>query len=155
MGWNNYSRSKQLKWDEITIPDQWKIEITQPPRNFEQKNISKIIEQKDGKILLRFGSYKDPLPPRISSYHSRAYFSEYRTGQSSTNSETESINQSIRQDEPIRFKAHVAEPDQDMYPTAPTPSYFKSINVITKKYEIDKQYIKEDFYSKENEEKRN
>ena len=54
---------KQLKWDEITIPDQWKIEITQPPRNFEQKNISKIIEQKDGKILLRFGSYRDPLPP--------------------------------------------------------------------------------------------
>ena len=42
-----------------------------------------------------------------------------------------------------------------MYPTSPTPSYFKSINVITKKYEIDKQYIKEDFYSKENEEKRN
>ena len=70
---------RQLKWDEITIPDQWKIEITQPPRNFEQKNISKIIEQKDGKILLRFGSYKDPLPPRISSYHSRASFSEYRT----------------------------------------------------------------------------
>ena len=63
---------RQLKWDEITIPDQWKIKITQPPRNFEQKNISKIIEQKDGKILLRFGSYKDPLPPRISSYHSRA-----------------------------------------------------------------------------------
>ena len=83
MGWNNYSRSKQLKWDEITIPDQWKIEITQPPRNFEQKNISKIIEQKDGKILLRFGSYRDPLPPKISSYHSRASFSEYRTSQSS------------------------------------------------------------------------
>ena len=42
-----------------------------------------------------------------------------------------------------------------MYPTSPTPSDFKSINVITKKYEIDKQYIKEDFYSKEKEEKRN
>ena len=42
-----------------------------------------------------------------------------------------------------------------MYQTSPTPSDFKSINVITKKYEIDKQYIKEDFYSKENEEKRN
>ncbi|CDY53569.1 BnaA09g53980D [Brassica napus] len=68
---------KQLKWDEITIPDQWKIEITQPPRNFEQKNISKIIEQKDGNILLRFESYRDPLPPRIRSYHSRASFSEY------------------------------------------------------------------------------
>ena len=79
---------RQLKWDEITIPDQWKIEITQPPRNFEQKNISKIIEQKDEKILLRFGSYKDPLPPRISSYRSRASFSKYRTSQSSTNSET-------------------------------------------------------------------
>ena len=145
---------KQLKWDEITIPDQWKIEITQPPRNFEQKNISKIIEQKDGKILLRFGSYRDPLPPRISSYHSRASFSEYRTGQSSTNSETESVNQNSKQDEPIRFKAPIAEPDQDAYPTSPTPSDFRSINVITKKYEIDKQYIREDFYSKENEEKR-
>ncbi|KAG5393224.1 hypothetical protein IGI04_023187, partial [Brassica rapa subsp. trilocularis] len=145
---------KQLKWDEITIPDQWKIEITQPPRNFEQKNISKIIEQKDGKILLRFGSYRDPLPPRISSYHSRASFSEYRTGQSSTNSETESVNQNTKQDEPIRFKAPIAEPDQDAYPTSPTPSDFRSINVITKKYEIDKQYIREDFYSKENEEKR-
>ncbi|KAG5410924.1 hypothetical protein IGI04_007243 [Brassica rapa subsp. trilocularis] len=123
--------TKQLKWDEITIPDQWKIEITQPPRNFEQKNISKIIEQKDGKILLRFGSYRDPLPPRISSYHSRASFSEYRTGQSSTNLETESVNQNTKQDEPIKFKAPIAEPDQDACPTSPTPSDFRSINPMT------------------------
>ncbi|KAL0723058.1 hypothetical protein Bca4012_037657 [Brassica carinata] len=70
---------KQLKWDEITTPDQWKIDITQPPRNFEQKNISKIIEQRNGKIILQFGSFREPLPPRITSYHSRASFSEYRT----------------------------------------------------------------------------
>lgn len=41
-----------------------------------------------------------------------------------------------------------------MYPNSPTPSYFKSINIITKN-EFEKQYIKEDFSSKENEEKRN
>ena len=33
----------QLKRDEITIPDQWKFEITQPPGKFEKTNISKII----------------------------------------------------------------------------------------------------------------
>lgn len=65
---------RQLKWNEITIPDQWKFEITQPIRNFEQKNISKIIEQRDGRILLKFGSMRELLPPRISSYHSRASF---------------------------------------------------------------------------------
>lgn len=146
---------KQLKWDEITIPDQWKIDITQPPRNFEQKNISKIIEQRNGKIILQFGSFREQLPPRITSYHSRASFSEYRTGNSSADSETESVNQNIKQDNSIKFKAPIAEPEQDMYPTSPTPSDFKSVNVITKEYEINKQYIKEDFYSKENEEKRN
>lgn len=30
---------KQLKWDAITIPYQWKIKVTQPLRNFKQKNI--------------------------------------------------------------------------------------------------------------------
>ena len=47
---------KQLKWTEITIPDQWKTYITQPPRNFEQRTITSITEQYDGKILLKFGS---------------------------------------------------------------------------------------------------
>ena len=47
----------QLKRDEITIPDQWKFEITQPPGKFEKTNISKIIERMDRKILLQLGSY--------------------------------------------------------------------------------------------------
>ena len=47
---------KQLQWTEITIPDQWKTYITQPPRNFEQRTITSITEQYDGKILLKFGS---------------------------------------------------------------------------------------------------
>jgi len=35
---------KQLIWTEFTIPDQWKIDITQPPRNFEQRAITSITE---------------------------------------------------------------------------------------------------------------
>ena len=42
---------KQLNWNEINIPEQWKISDSQPLRNFEQRNIQKIIEQRDGKIL--------------------------------------------------------------------------------------------------------
>ena len=87
------------------------------------KNISKIIEQRDGNILLQFGSYRDPLPPRLSSYNSRA-FSEYCTGQSSADLETEIVNQNIRQDNSIRFKAPVAEPKENIYPISPTPSNF-------------------------------
>ncbi|MBW1279516.1 hypothetical protein, partial [Escherichia coli] len=80
------------------------------------------------------------LPPRITSYHSRASFSKFRTGQSSASSETESVNQNMKQDNSIKFKAPIAEPDQNLYPTSPTPSDFKSINVILKEYEINKLY---------------
>lgn len=65
---------KKLKWDEITISDQWKTEITQPLRNFKQEIFSKIIEQRNVKIVLHSGSFKEPLPPRITLYHSRASF---------------------------------------------------------------------------------
>ena len=77
---------KQLKWIEITIPDQWKIDITQPPRNFEQRTITRITEQYDGKILLKFGSFRDPSSLKISSYYPRSSFSDYMTSQVSTNS---------------------------------------------------------------------
>lgn len=66
----NYSKvfvPKRLKWDEITIPDEFKIDIPQIPRNLERTEISEIIEESDGTILFRFNSLKEgrnqlPLP---------------------------------------------------------------------------------------------
>lgn len=135
--------------------------FTQPPRNFEQKTITSITERTDGKILLKFGSFREPSSLKISSYYPRSSFSDYRTGRASTESD-ESIEQSsIRNPEkiPINFQAPIAEPIQNSevrssFPTSPTPSDFKSINVISKDFEINKQYLKEEFLSDKNKNKR-
>lgn len=153
---------KQLKWTEITIPDQWKINITQPPRNFEQRTITSITEQYDGKVLLKFGSFRDPPSLKISSFYPRSSFSDYRTRQDSTESE-ESVEQILTKNQekkPINFQAPIAEPIQPSeagssnFPTSPTPSDFKSINIISKVFTIDKHYLKEEFLSHQNRDKR-
>ena len=45
---------KRLKWNEITIPEEFKIENPQTPRDIERTDISDIIEENDGTVLIRF-----------------------------------------------------------------------------------------------------
>jgi len=50
---------KLLKWNEITIPDFWTIVNPQPPRNITRREISRIDEDSEGRILLRFNSFNE------------------------------------------------------------------------------------------------
>ena len=50
---------KRLKWNEITIPEEFKIENPQTPRDIERTEISDIIEENDGTVLIRFNSFRE------------------------------------------------------------------------------------------------
>ena len=66
----------------------------------------------------------------------------------------------MQEKKPINFQAPIAEPIQQSeaessnFPTSPTPSDFKSVNVISKSFKIDKEYLKEEFLSNKNKDKR-
>lgn len=78
--------SKQLKWTENTIHDQWIIDITQPPKIFEQKPITSITE------LLKFGSFREPsLLKKISSFYPGSSFSGIANTQSDESVENKLI----------------------------------------------------------------
>jgi len=50
---------KLLKWNEITIPKEFITQNTRPPKNIAQKNIQQIIEETNGRGLIRFNSSKE------------------------------------------------------------------------------------------------
>ena len=47
---------KALKWDEITIPDEIELQEPQIATQIERRDIDQIIEEPDGKIVLKFRS---------------------------------------------------------------------------------------------------
>jgi len=47
---------KPLKWDEITIPDVIEIQEPQQFAQIEQRDIDQIIEEPDGRVILKFRS---------------------------------------------------------------------------------------------------
>lgn len=53
---------KRLKWSEITIPSEFVIENPQPPRNIMRNEVEQIIEEPDGRVLLKFGFFREPKP---------------------------------------------------------------------------------------------
>ncbi|KAI5653222.1 hypothetical protein M9H77_30409 [Catharanthus roseus] len=75
---------KRLEWHEITIPEEFHIENAQPPPHIEQTEISQIIEEPNGNILIRFNSMREqgssstiPLDaPRHSFAHSQRHYSQ-------------------------------------------------------------------------------
>ncbi|KAI5658800.1 hypothetical protein M9H77_27593 [Catharanthus roseus] len=50
---------KRLKWHEITIPEEFQIENAQLPPHLEKTEISQIIEEPNGNILIRFNSMRE------------------------------------------------------------------------------------------------
>ncbi|KAI5650221.1 hypothetical protein M9H77_36226 [Catharanthus roseus] len=68
---------KRLKWHEITIPDEFQIDNPHPLRDIERNEVSQIIEEPDGNVLIRFNSMREHAssstiqPGRHSFAHSR------------------------------------------------------------------------------------
>ncbi|KAI5677859.1 hypothetical protein M9H77_08809 [Catharanthus roseus] len=50
---------KRLKWHEITIPDEFQIENPHPFPHIERNEISQIIEEPNGNVLIRFNSVRE------------------------------------------------------------------------------------------------
>ncbi|KAI5653694.1 hypothetical protein M9H77_30881 [Catharanthus roseus] len=74
---------KRLKWHEITIPDEFQIENPHPLSDLERNEISQIIEEPNGNVLIRFNSMREqessstfsiPIEPSRHSFaHSRRH----------------------------------------------------------------------------------
>ena len=50
---------KQLKWEEINLSDEIKLEDAQPPKQMAHREIDQIIEKPYGKVLLKFRSFRE------------------------------------------------------------------------------------------------
>ncbi|KAI5657750.1 hypothetical protein M9H77_26543 [Catharanthus roseus] len=113
---------KRLKWHEITIPDEFQIENPHPFPHIERNEISQIIEEPNGNVLIRFNSVREqesgstiPIEP---SRHSFA--------QSRRRSFAESSEQSFRM--PNSIHVHHTAPIPEVStspPLSPTASQMK------------------------------
>ena len=136
---------KALKWDEITIPDEIELQEPQITAQIERRDIDQIIEEPDGKVVLKFRSLsvrEDPSLPNSSNY--RRSFSDF-------SSQTGNLDPSQR----YRFRSPIPEPIVD--PPSPTSSGIgNTINMLTKlDFSIDWPTLKADYYSQTNANLRN
>ncbi|KAI5652926.1 hypothetical protein M9H77_30113 [Catharanthus roseus] len=145
---------KRLKWHEITIPEEFQIENPHPPRDIERNEISQIIEEPDGNVLIRFNSMREqgssskfsiPLEPSRHSFvePSRCSFAE-------------KSDNSFSMPNPIHVHHKAPIPEVSISPPlSPTASQMKGeIDVIHKNLEIDLDSLENDILDPENEEKR-
>jgi len=131
---------KALKWDEITISDVIELQEPQPSAQIERCYTDQIIEEPDGRDILKFRSLsqrEDPSNPDPSNY--RRSFSE-------VSSQTGNLDHPQR----YRFRSLIPEPIVD--PPSPTSSSIgNTINVLTKlDFSIDWPTLKDDYYSPKN-----
>ncbi|KAI5663843.1 hypothetical protein M9H77_23166 [Catharanthus roseus] len=137
---------KRLKWHEITIPEEFQIENAQPPPHIECTEISQIIEEPNGNILIRFNSMREQgscshfsIPPEPSRYS----FAE--------STSTFQIPPPIH----VHHTAPIPEVSKSP-PSSPTASQMKGeIDVIHKVINIDFDSLEKDIFDSENDEKRN
>ena len=132
---------KLLKWDEITLPDEIELQEPQQPAQIERREIEQIIEESDGRVILKFRSHsirEDPSIPGPSNF--RRSFSDFSSARS------EPLDHSQR----YRFRAPIPEPIID--PPSPTSSGVgAAINVLTKPgFTINWETIKAYYYSNRN-----
>ena len=104
----------------------------------ERKDIDQIIEEPDGKVVLKFRSLsvrEDPSLPDPSNYR-----------RSFSNISSQNLDPSQR----YRFRSPIPEPIVD--PPSPTSSGIgNTINMLTKiDFDIDWPTLKEDYYSQKN-----
>ena len=94
---------KLLKWDEIALPDEIELQEPQPYAKIGRRDIDQIIEEPDGRVLLKFRSFlirEDPAIPGPSNY--RRSFSDYS-----------SISEPLDHSQRYRFRAPIPEPVDD------------------------------------------
>ena len=129
---------KALKWDEITIPDVIELQEPHIPAQLERRDIEQIIEEPDGKVVLKFRSLslrEDPSLPGPLNY--RRSFSDISS-------------QTLDPSQKYRIRSPIPEPIVD--PPSPTSSGIgNTINMLTKlEFNIDWPTLKEDYYSQQN-----
>ena len=128
---------KLLKWDEITLPDELELQEPQPSAKIERRDIDQIIEESDGRVILKFRSLsiKENISnPRPSN--NRRSFSDF-------SSTLEPLDHSQR----YRFGNPIPEPIID--PPSPTSSGIGAvINVLANiHFSIDWTNLEIDYYS--------
>ena len=149
------STAKTLRWDQISIPETFQFSNPMPPRNIRQE--IECIEEDENKVLIRFGSMRElsSSPCTSSSNYPRRSFS---FPQKTTSVISEPIK--VRYKSPIpEYEANASQTSQisSSRPASPTMSdmqNFDSINTITKDFEIDKNYLRDEFNSSHNAEHR-
>ena len=116
---------KRFKWNEIIVPTEFQIQNPQVPRHLERTVAEQIIEEPDGKVFIKFPSYRER--PSTSSN-----FSWMPARQSSSNS-IEFVS-SIKNNLAFKFNMPVPEViHQNQSDYSPTHSQMKrEINVINK-----------------------
>jgi len=131
---------KALKWDEITIPDMIELQEPQHTTQIERCDIDQIIEEPDGRVILKFRSLSSREDPSYSGP------SNYRRSFSECSSQTGNLDHSQR----YRFRSPIPEPVID--PPSPTSSGIgNTINILTKiDFDIDWPTLKENYYSTKN-----
>ncbi|KAI5659553.1 hypothetical protein M9H77_28346 [Catharanthus roseus] len=137
---------KRLKWHEISIPKEFQIENTQAPPHIERTEISQIIEETNGNILIRFNSMREqgscshyPTPPEPSRYSFAESLSTFQM--------------------PLPIHVHHTAPIPEVSqspPSSPTASQMKGeIDVIHQIKNIDFTSLEQDIFESDNDEKRN
>ncbi|KAK9707332.1 hypothetical protein RND81_07G189800 [Saponaria officinalis] len=131
--------AKSLPWDKITIPEVLMIPKEPPTPNMIKQDLDEI-EEDDKKVLLRFGSFREststPSTPSSSFIPPRRSCSQLN----SSNTRYRVYNKT-----PIPEYEATSSP-----PQSPTTSYFQSVNTITGEFEINKEYLRNDFNSSQN-----
>lgn len=128
---------KLLKWDEITLPAELVLQEPQQPAQIDRREIDQIIEEPDGRVLLRFRSLS------IRETPGQPGPSNYRRSFSDTSSNYEPLDHTTR----YRFRNPIPEPINDS--SSPTSSGIgAAVNVLTNlNFQIDWTLLKEDYYS--------
>lgn len=82
-----------MKWNEITILEEFIIQTPQIPINISRHEVSEIEEEHDGRVIIRFYSSRQPhnVPPRI-------YIHEIPDWSSFLETSTKNINPNIKVD---------------------------------------------------------
>ncbi|KAK9724207.1 hypothetical protein RND81_05G055600 [Saponaria officinalis] len=131
---------KALSWDKITIPEVLLLPKEPPTPNVIKRDLDEIVED-DKRVLLRFGSFREStsIPSTLSSS-----FCPPRKSCSNLNSSNVQYK--------VYHKTHILEYEATSSPPqSPTASDFQSVNTIFEEFEIDKEYLRNDFNSSQNE----
>jgi len=125
-----------LKWEENSLPDELEISNCVPPAQIERRDIDQIVEEPDGRVILRFRSksIREDISILESSNYRRS-FSDYST-------RSEPLDNSRR----YKFCNPITEPIVD--PPSPSDSGIGAgINVIINPdFHINWSRLKEDYY---------